>query len=1102
MENFYGNCPNIKPKKCPPLRRKSKINIFGSTTPAGQSHHDEIIGSTTPASVSCDKGSYRMSNNCIPCPEGSYCPVGSREPIKCEVGTYCPGGSSEPIKCQAGTYQDSTGASTCKVCDKGTYSDSGASICTNCSVGTYQDSTGVPNCKLCGQGTYSGIGASICTNCSSGTYQDSTGAPSCKLCGKGTYSMTGSSICTNCSAGTYQDSTGAPSCKLCDKGTYSGIGSSICTSCSAGTYQDSTGAPSCKLCDKGTYSDSGSSICTNCSAGTYQDSTGAPSCKLCGKGTYSDSGASICTNCSAGTYQDSTGAPQCKVCGIGTYQNETSKSSCKNLPNNSTASTDRKDFICNDGYYRSGDECILCPSGTSSDVTTYGKCMPCPPGTSSDATTYGKCEDCGGKFYNDIKGKECKLCPLGSSSYKHSEYCQKCPNGTYIDNKSSLSRYGTCRSCPNGTFNTGDGNVLYSGVEYNKPDPNSVTDISVGQYIDFYKDNQIIKNKRVENRVGTGINAQYTILLNATTRETTTTTRDKIVILQSGCLLCPFGNYCKTKTTPPIIYDYSPNDYDIYETSKVKDSNDFIIPWQNDDGEYNKLSSNFSYDDMLLINKPLVNTSLNKFSKFYYIGNATKISRIEFSGKIFITNSNSFISFVLCNIDKKTNTPKLVATKEIKFIPGENNNTIKLDTGNQTNYFKNFINSQGKLQSDILTLQTDNNFNFNYFFNYPRDNENITDYYILLYITAVGGGSNKTNIKNAKINLVDELEYQTYATIDNCPEGYYCDEKGMSVPKECPKGSYCPYGTINYIDCPAGSYCPSTKLGNPLDCPEGYYCPTPQEKYICPAGKYNNIKGQTNCKDCPAGSYCPTGSINPISCKFGNYCQTGSSSEEECPEGYYCPTPREKYICPAGKYNNIKAQTNCKDCPVGSYCPEGSINPISCKFGSYCPSGSKSEEKCPVDTFCPLFSTSISNPIPLPPKWSTKDTYHWSRSEYDDISANTWIEWLLSNPYSTYPNADLYVLFTSGFSTTLESVKLIRGYKHDVSGNNNFGTTAERADPVINQFLNNPSPPVCRDIFIRDENNVITTKRSNYDWTWRKKNRRSRHSNFWSCLYS
>jgi hypothetical protein len=68
----------------------------------------------------------------------------------------------------------------------------------------------------------------------------------------------------------------------------------------------------------------------------------------CLPGTYYSPKFSSCQQCPAGSYSSSTGS---------TY-------TCKNLPNNSTESTDRKDFICNAGYYRSDDSCRQCPSGS------------------------------------------------------------------------------------------------------------------------------------------------------------------------------------------------------------------------------------------------------------------------------------------------------------------------------------------------------------------------------------------------------------------------------------------------------------------------------------------------------------------------------------------------------------------------------------------------------------------------------------------------------------------------------------------------------------------------------------------------------------------
>ena len=83
----------------------------------------------------------------------------------------------------------------------------------------------------------------------------------------------------------------------------------------------------------------------------------------------------------------------------------------------------------------------------------------------------------------------------------------------------------------------------------------------------------------------------------------------------------------------------------------------------------------------------------------------------------------------------------------------------------------------------------------------------------------------------------------------------------------------------------------------------------------------------------------------------------------KCPRGHYCagndatPLP-----CPAGTYQNVTGQAECKTCPPGYYCLEGSERPLPCVQGHYCPAGTPlaTDYPCPTGTFSNL--TSLAQP--------------------------------------------------------------------------------------------------------------------------------------------
>lgn len=61
-----------------------------------------------------------------------------------------------------------------------------------------------------------------------------------------------------------------------------------------------------------------------------------------------------------------------------------------------------------------------------------------------------------------------------------------------------------------------------------------------------------------------------------------------------------------------------------------------------------------------------------------------------------------------------------------------------------------------------------------------------------------------------------------------CPAGTYCDEVGTSVPKDCPKGQFCPEGSAQPQPCPVGTYNPNLKVYDSRGCTAcdpGRYCP-------------------------------------------------------------------------------------------------------------------------------------------------------------------------------------------------------------------------------------------------------------------------------------
>ncbi|MGH0168698.1 UNVERIFIED_CONTAM: hypothetical protein FKN15_055273 [Acipenser sinensis] len=214
---------------------------------------------------------------------------------------------------------------------------------------------------------------------------------------------------------------------------------------------------------------------------------------------------------------------------------------------------------------------------------------------------------------------------------------------------------------------------------------------------------------------------------------------------------------------------------------------------------------------------------------------------------------------------------------------------------------------------------------------------------------------------------------------DRCPKGHYCPE-GSVLPLSCPDGSYANItGVAECLDCPAGYYCLS---GQSVQlCPEGHYCPggTGLDLLPCPPGTYSLEPGNSQleqCQLCPAGMYCedwglsvPTGS-----CQAGYFCLAGSEGAGgPCPVSHYCPGGSAQPLpCPAGTYNNLTGQAKCFQCGAGYYCPEktSTYSDFPCPPGFYCPDGTRyaTQFPCPRGYYNPEPMTqSLDSCLPCPP---------------------------------------------------------------------------------------------------------------------------------------
>ena len=162
----------------------------------------------SPAEVPCPGGTHRNTSltllssvsECIVCPAGTSCSLGSDSALPCAPGTINPHErASRCTPCHAGTFQDAHGGTACKQCTGGNFCPLGASAELPCPAGSYSNSSDLES-------------ASQCISCPKGSACP-TGARAHVPCAPGTFTPVASqSTCSSCPGGSYQDKRGTTSC--------------------------------------------------------------------------------------------------------------------------------------------------------------------------------------------------------------------------------------------------------------------------------------------------------------------------------------------------------------------------------------------------------------------------------------------------------------------------------------------------------------------------------------------------------------------------------------------------------------------------------------------------------------------------------------------------------------------------------------------------------------------------------------------------------------------------------------------------------------------------------------------------------------------------
>uniref|UniRef100_A0A7M5XIK9 Tyrosine-protein kinase ephrin type A/B receptor-like domain-containing protein n=1 Tax=Clytia hemisphaerica TaxID=252671 RepID=A0A7M5XIK9_9CNID len=950
--------------------------------------HFCLEGTKTASQHPCPNGFFNTEigavrqDQCKECLPGYYCSGGDPTGDSlCPTGHYCPQKteSSTQYPCSAGYYTEEKGATTatdCKVCPAGYYCLEGSDSPTACPPGTYNPvpmQGAASNCRQCEAGFACPLSASTqpTEQCSAGYYcPEGSSSPSDPLnaCPAGTYTdyhnLTADSQCDGCPAG-----------QACSAGT--GGNQKPPQPCAAGYYcLPRTRHPKQHPCPAGSYSNLTNlhkwTDCTECPKGQYcLEGAAAPS-GICPTGHYCPPGTKYATEhpCAAGTYSNRTANVRWEVCEDCTEGNY--------CPQGSSVPT-----ACPKGRYRK-----------DLNGKALGDCSPCPAGYYCPIDGTFQPLECGTGNFSSSNAWQCSICNAGyycmSNTTTYVEMSTKliCPAGMHCPAGSDRQPWAANNPCEKGQY-------CVQGNEHAYPQkcPN-------GTYYPFTNGKHV---------------------------------RD--------CLPCREGYYCSPEGQTDLT-DKCPPGYFCPEGTGYAFAHPCPV------GYYRNSSAAISgadcsvclsgmYCDIEGLPYPKdcpaghfcpVGTVTPQPCPSGYYSNVTNVPRsVEFfpcpAGKYCAGTGNlepteDCDAGFYCKQAASTSAPPGGLTGGLCPAGGYCGRGAKKVEVCPSGYYN--PNEGAKSPSDCIECpsgfycagsmkaEPTGPCNEGYFCNGTAKRP---DQYPAL------AGSYAPKQSPAAIPC-PRGTFQTQARFgkcDDCTEGAYCDESGLSKAKNCPLGAYCPVKTIIPIDCPEGTFNPEPSgktLGDCQNCTAGEYCkgvglnatsgkcfagfycllgspmPNPpdgsvfggecQEGYYCPEGSvkatteaclkatYNPIKGGTNssaCLPCPGGKACTgKGLAEPDAvCSPGYYCISGAlrvdptdgGTGHRCPIGNYCPGNTSTYIpCEPGTYSNVTTLSKCHECPERYYC-NNRITPVRCPPGYYCSAGSGYEhiKPCPLGTW-------------------------------------------------------------------------------------------------------------------------------------------------------
>ena len=896
---------------CPPSK-------FASTPGAVD---DTVCGLCTQQKYCIGSPSSSITGDCR---AGYYCPTGSSSPTEnmCGAGKKCVANSFEEQGCAAGTYTSTGGESACAICPQGFFC-SGANntgTLSPCTPGNYCPANSGSETP-CPAGSYmpnyqaKEIGD--CIDCEPGHYCSGTGnanpTAACSpgyFCYKSAISSTPSDVAGKygkCPIGHYCES-GTADPMACPMGSYRSTEQAVnengCTQCTQGYFCPDVGMTSgnnaAYICSPGYY----------CPTGTAQPTKAL----ICTPGHKCPEGSHQEVDCSLGEYQDGYGEPVCKSCPKGYY--------CGAI-----AST----FIGNDcpkGCY--------CPEGTQTSTQ-----FKCPAGTYNPKENAGNsdfCLDCPPGYY----------CP----TQEMDTVTLECDAGYYCDGGSSTSTQGgnKCTAgyfCPQGSF----AKTLCPPGEYCQGDarPSSNGNCAQGYYC-------------------TG---------GSTTDQPTGTNGD----------ICPKGAYCPAGSPLPILCPsgtYNLNTGKHLRTHCLKCSDGKYCTGPGAESETGNCDVGY-----FCLEADATDTTL---------GHSVRNPPTHRCPKGYkcpgLPTSADKIDCAAAGLDQHQIYPGQADCEECP-AGFECTKDTRIHCDNSQRYESIYCpaNQNAKISCG------------------PGKYNMVDGSSVIGDCKDCPPGSYCLNtLSDVKLKECPAGKYcsgtdATAAGTGTCQPGYYCPT-GSSYPIPCPAGKYCDgVGMANVVgkECLLGYWCKglaNTNNPNPADkvvgeiCPRGYYCPTGTlEPLACPHGNYNPDEGKSelsHCLNCTAGNECPRSAMeNPLgsdACPSGYYCPQNATQGEHlpCPKGYKCPAGEDApIVCDDGTFNPLYMKDACEPCPERMYCLSSNLGtealqaaqaqfPRECPMGYFCAASTGDYDvlgkKCPAGSFGGRTGLKISTECdPCPP---------------------------------------------------------------------------------------------------------------------------------------